>query len=339
MPIQTLNALKKKFSGLNAQPAEAPITFAHSNPSFEIIALGARSGVLDGNMSSYMIRPLGTNEAVLCDAGTLGNGLKRAEKKHILNDIPVDLDTSLTRAGLVLRQTIRAYLISHAHLDHVAGLVLSSPDDTAKPIYAFPQTREILSEHLFNNRVWGNMGNQGAEPHIGKYHYKDMTPGQTERITHTQLDITAWPLAHGNTTSTAFLIKHNDHAVLYMGDIEANTEEGKAHLNTVWQAIAPLVKEGKLKAIIMEATYPDDRADNALFGHMRPKDLLQALRDLGHECGGRHYIRGLQVLVTHVKETFESNTDNTRKIYHNLQDGNDIGIHFIMAEQSARYLV
>lgn len=339
MPLHHLKTFRDRLKTTRAGKTETPVTFADSHPVFEIVALGVRSGVTDGNLSSYMVRPLGTNEAVICDAGTLGHGLKLAEAKGVLDDIPIMPDSSLSRAGHVLKQSVRAYLISHAHLDHVAGLVLSSPEDTPKPIYALPQTNAILSENLFNGRVWGVMGDRGAKPHIGKYSYKDMTPGQAQTIEGSGLNITAWPLSHASTTSTAFLIQHHEQAILYLGDTQADQPDGPQNLHKLWKAIAPLVQKGKLRTIIMGATYPDNQPDNALCGQLRPKDLLASLRDLGHVCGGRHHIRGLRVLVSHVKETFHDNGNPVQQIYRELQDGNDIGIHFMMAEQSARYLV
>ena len=340
MPLHHLKTLRDRLTKTQTGPAETPVTFADGCPVFEIIALGVRSGVADGNLSSYLVRPLGTNESVICDAGTLGHGLKRAEARGVLNDIPIMPDSSLSRAGHVLKQSVRAYLISHAHLDHVAGLVLSSPEDTPKPIYALSQTNALLAKHLFNGKVWGVMGNKGPRPHIGKYSYRDMEPGQSQTIEDSRLDITAWPLSHASTTSTAFLIQHHGQAVLYLGDTQADQpDDGQQNLLELWKAIAPLVQEGKLRTIIMGVTYPDAQPDNALCGQLRPKDLLKSLRDLGHACGGRHHIRGLRVLVSHVKETFHEGGNPVQQIYRELQDGNDIGIHFMMAEQSARYLV
>ncbi|WP_282802901.1 MBL fold metallo-hydrolase [Bombella apis] len=339
MPLHHLKTLRDRLKTSRAGAGEAPVTFADSNPVFEIVALGVRSGVADGNLSSYLIRPLGTNEAVICDAGTLGHGLKRAEARGVLNDIPIMPDSALGRAGHVLKQTVRAYLISHAHLDHVAGLVLSSPEDTPKPIYALPETNALLAEHLFNGRIWGAMGDKGPEPRIGKYSYKDMEAGESQNIEGSGLEITAWPLSHASTTSTAFLIQHHGRAILYLGDTQADQSDGPQNLQKLWKAIAPLLREKKLHTIIMGVTYPDAQPENALCGQLRPKDLLQTLRDLGHICGGRHHIRGLRVLVSHVKETFHEGSNPVQHLYRELQDGNDIGIHFMMAEQSARYLV
>ena len=43
--------------------------------------------------------------------------------------VTVPADTDQSRAGYVLTTRIKGYLISHAHLDHVAGLIIASPDD------------------------------------------------------------------------------------------------------------------------------------------------------------------------------------------------------------------
>ncbi len=339
MPLRHLKTLRDRLQTPRTNATSTPVTFTDAHPHFEVIALGVRSGVADGNLSSYLIRPLGTNEAVLCDAGTLGHGLKRAEAVGALNDIPIMPNSTLSRAGHVLKQTIRAYLISHAHLDHVAGLVLTSPEDTPKPLYALSQTNAILAENLFNNRVWGAMGDKGPKPRIGKYTYHNMEPGQSHTLQDTTMNITAWPLSHASTTSTAFLIQQKGSAILYFGDTQADQPDGPQNLHNLWEAVAPLVQNNTLNTIIIGVTYPDTHPDDALCGQLRPKDLLASLRELGHICGGRHHIRGLRVIISHVKETFHDGECPTRQIYRDLQDGNDIGVHFLMAEQSARYLV
>ncbi|MXV36709.1 MULTISPECIES: MBL fold metallo-hydrolase [unclassified Saccharibacter] len=332
--LSSLRGLIKKAPS-NQGPA-----FADTHPDFEIIALGTRSGVIDGNLTSYMVRPLGRNEAVLCDAGTLGHGLKIADQNGSLDDIPIMPDSPLSRAGHVLKQTIRAYLISHPHLDHMAGLILTSPDDTPKPIYGLPSTLNALSAHLFNNEIWGNQGDRGAEPVIGKYRYQEMESGIAQTIADSDLTIRAWPLKHGPITSTAFLIETGGKAVLYLGDTEADKPENdEQHLHELWKAVAPLVKEQRLKAIVMEATYNNDHPESALAGHMTPQHVLDSLRDLALVCGGRHHVRGLKVLITHVKETFQLAEDPVTHIARELNDGNDMGIYFLMAKQGERYLV
>src|SRR3954468_15785843 len=52
-------------------------TAAAPAPSgFDMVVLGARGGIEDGNLSSYLIRPQGDARGVTCDAGTLVQGLR-----------------------------------------------------------------------------------------------------------------------------------------------------------------------------------------------------------------------------------------------------------------------
>lgn len=329
------NKNRKNSAGIS-RPA-----YIDSDPHFEILALGSRSGVIDGNLSAYMIRPLDLNEAVLCDAGTLGGGLKLAQANGALDDIPLPLDNNspLDRAGRVLTETLRAYCISHAHLDHVAGLVLTSPDDTPKPIYALPTTRELISKNLFNNKIWGNQGNRGSKPALGKYTYCDMSPGETQDVPGTSLSLRAWPLSHGNLTSTAFLVRSGEKEILYLGDTEADHPDGEHQLRDLWKHVAPSIRAGRLKAIMIETTYPNSQPRDQLRAHLTPELLMENLHLLAKECGGRHHMRGLKIIVTHVKETFARDARPVETINHELDDANDLGVRFLMARQGQRYLV
>jgi 3',5'-cyclic-nucleotide phosphodiesterase len=111
-------------------------TAALSGQGFDVIVLGALGGIQDGNLSSYLIRPHGDRNAIACDAGSLVNGLKAAHDKGVFRDVKVPGDSTDSVIGHVLKNEIRGYLISHAHLDHVQGLVIASPDDSNKTIYS-----------------------------------------------------------------------------------------------------------------------------------------------------------------------------------------------------------
>ncbi|MBB2191043.1 3',5'-cyclic-nucleotide phosphodiesterase [Gluconacetobacter azotocaptans] len=307
---------------------------------FVVTVLGARGGILDGNLSAYMIRPAGDDRAVLCDAGTATAGLVAAERAGALDDIAVPPGSGLTRAGYVLTHTIRAYLISHAHLDHVAGLVVASPDDSAKPLYALPATLRDLSQHLFNWRIWPNFGDAGPPPALGKYHYRALTPGRMEQVPDTAMTVTAWLLNHGGIESTAFLVAANGASVLYLGDTGPDAVEGGHRLDDLWRAVAPEVTAHRLKAIIIEASYDDTRADRMLFGHMTPAWVTRALRDLARRTGGPRSLRGLTVLIGHVKYSLAAGPAPQDTIRQELardaaRDG--LGdVRFVIAEQGLR---
>src|SRR5471032_1199571 len=113
------------------------ISFSASAQSFRIVPLGVKGGIDESNLSAYMVAVEGSNDYICLDAGTLHYGIEKAIENKVFN-IP---------AEQVLRRYIKGYLISHAHLDHVSGLIINSPDDTAKTIYAFADCLETIKTH------------------------------------------------------------------------------------------------------------------------------------------------------------------------------------------------
>ena len=85
--------------------------------SFKIVPLGVKGGIDESNLSAYMVAATGTNNYVCFDAGTLHYGIEKAISNKVFS-IP---------AEQVLKHYIKGYLISHAHLDHVAGLISQAP--------------------------------------------------------------------------------------------------------------------------------------------------------------------------------------------------------------------
>ncbi|WP_367160516.1 3',5'-cyclic-nucleotide phosphodiesterase [Kozakia baliensis] len=304
---------------------------------FDVVALGAHGGLEDGNLSAYLVRPIGEDRGVLCDAGTIFNGLEVAERRGALSTIAIPPGTSWTRSGYIAREVVKGYLISHAHLDHVAGLLVLSPDDAPKPIYALASTNRAISQHLFNGAIWPNMGDRGNSPRIGLYHYRDLSIAIPISIDGTNLRVTAYPLSHGGIASTAFLIENGSDALLYLGDTGPDDIEHSHALHALWQAIAPRLQAHRLKAIMVECSYDDSRPDQLLFGHLSPHWLLRELREM-QKIGGVS-LKGLPVLVTHIKSTLKATPAPERTILSELEAGNSgLGVRFVIAEQGAHWM-
>ena len=74
-----------------------------------------------------------------------------------------------------IRAQIKAYLISHGHLDHLSGFLLNTPNDQAgKFIIALNETVMIIREHYFNNQAWADFGSTGLKVcwhHFSHPHY------------------------------------------------------------------------------------------------------------------------------------------------------------------------
>lgn len=286
--------------------------------SFRIVPLGVKGGIDEGNLSAYMAAPLGSNRFVCLDAGTLDDGIEKAVANHVF-----DID-----AEKVLRRYIKGYLISHAHLDHVAGLIINAPEDTAKNIYGLGSTIQTLETHYFTWESWANFADQGEPPLLKKYHYKVLAANKEVNITNTSMTVRAFPLSHSNLISTAFLLRHNLDCLLYLGDTGPDKVEKSHNLYRLWQAIAPLIKARKLKGIMIEVSFPDEQPDKSLFGHLTPRWLMNEMNDLAL-LTGKSTLKGLPVVIVHLKPP----RLNIDKIKSELRNENKLALKLIFPVQ------
>jgi len=285
--------------------------------SFHIVPLGVLGGADESNLSAYMLAPTGSDQFICLDAGTIHAGIAKA----------VAYKTFTIPESEVLRKDIKGYFISHAHLDHVAGLIMNSPDDSTKNIYGLKSTLETIKTHYFTWESWANFADDGGAPQLKKYHYKPLEPGTETPIENTDMQVQVFPLAHSNLTSTAFLVRSKDNYVLYLGDTGADTIEKSQNLHNLWIAVAPLVKAGKLKAIMIEVSFPNEQPDKSLFGHLTPKLLMSEMAELQKLTGTS--IKGLNVVVTHLKPPYKS----IQKIKQELKTGNNLQLNLIYPQQ------
>ncbi|MDN3584044.1 MBL fold metallo-hydrolase [Mucilaginibacter flavus] len=289
-----------------------------NKPAFRLVPLGVLGGIDESNLSAYMLATNGTNNYVCLDAGTLHAGIVKAVENKAF-DVP---------AEKVLRQYIKGYFISHAHLDHLAGLIINSPDDSTKNIYGLQSTLETLKNHYFTWASWANFADQGEAPALKKFRYQPLTPGTETAIENTDMKVQAFPLSHSNLTSTAFLVHSADAYTLYLGDTGADTIEKSTNMQNLWQAIAPLIKAKQLKAIMIEVSFPDEQPDKTLFGHLTPHWLMAEMDKLA-ALTGTDAIKGLNIVVTHLKPP----AINIVKIKAELKLENKLRLNLIYPQQ------
>jgi cAMP phosphodiesterase len=286
---------------------------------FKVVPLGVKGGGDDGNLSAYMVAPAGSDQYVCLDAGTISHGIKKAVANQVFHATP----------ETVLKKYVKAYFISHPHLDHLSGMIINSVDDTVKNLYGFEHCIETIQTHYFNWQSWPNVGTGGNAPALKKYNYKVLQENQMLAIDQTEMFVQAFRLSHSNPyESAAFLIKKGDAYLLYFGDTGPDEVEKSEKMQTVWRAVAPLVRDKKLKGVFLEVSYPNSQADRQLYGHLTPKWFMQELVQLG-ELAGREHMKKLNVIVTHIKPT----QAHERRIIHELASGNTLGLNLIFPEQ------
>ncbi|CAN5707711.1 3',5'-cyclic-nucleotide phosphodiesterase [soil metagenome] len=293
----------------------------HSNDAvFKVVPLGVRGGIDESNLSAYMLAVDGTDDYICLDAGTLHAGIQQAIENGVFKSIS---------AGDVLKQYIKGYCISHAHLDHLSGLIINSPDDTAKNIYGMPYCLDVLKHNYFTWKSWINFTDDGQKPLLNKYHYVLLEAAKETAITQTSMFVTAFPLSHSAPyQSTAFLVRHNDAYILYLGDTGADTIDHSNQLASLWKQLAPLVKSKKLKAIFIEVSYPNEQPLSKLFGHLNPALLMKEMNVLA-DLAGKENMKDLPVAVTHMKPS----GNNEAIIKQELEQLNTLRLKLVFPKQ------
>lgn len=150
--------------------------------SLQVIVLGAGGGPLEDNCTAFLVRSIAqgwTRGSVLAvDAGVHLSSIQTLlqqyqplppERPHVLQDgLLAGLELPYQSAGAntahIARNLIGAHLITHPHIDHIAGGVVSTASPSSKPrrIAGLASTIEALKDHIFNDIIWPNLTDENG---------------------------------------------------------------------------------------------------------------------------------------------------------------------------------
>jgi len=211
---------------------------------------------------------------VLGCSGGIGAGA-RTTAMLVDDDVLIDAGTGVGDLDLEDIDTIRHVFLTHAHLDHVAGLpmlvdqVFDENFATPLTVYARAETISALQDHLFNGVIWPDFAElPSAENPMLRYHV--CSPGDTISIDHRNFH--AVDVDH-SVPSLGFTVQNSGGAFAVSGDTKTN--------ETLWPVLNAC---DDLRVLVIEVSFPDEMEDLAQqAGHYTPRSLIEDLRRLRHD--------------------------------------------------------
>lgn len=203
------------------------------------------------------------NETVAIDAGSLAMAVNDTE-----------------------RSAIRDVVLTHAHLDHIAGLPLFIDDQFSElteaiRIHATPEVIEILERDIFNWSVYPRFS-ELTNSHGRVMEYRPFEQGQSFQVGGLVFD--AVEVNH-KVPCSGFVVSDGSVSIAITGDT--------ANMDAFWKAVS----NRSLNALLIECAFPDELSELAeMSHHLTPKGLARELEKFGQT--------GCEVLVVNIKPSY-----------------------------------
>ena len=206
-------------------------------------------------------------------SGGIGAG-SRTSALLIDNDVLIDAGTGIGDLGLDDLHNIRHVFLTHAHLDHTAGLPMlidaNFEDDFAVPVtvYAREETLAAIQAHLFNDVIWPDFARIPSVDNA-MLQYRICNPADT--VTIGNRDFHAIDVSH-SVPSLGFTVQNSGGVFAVSGDTKTN--------ETLWPALNNC---DDLKVLVIEVSFPDEQEALATTaGHYCPQTMCKDLERLKH---------------------------------------------------------
>ncbi|MEO6588728.1 MAG: 3',5'-cyclic-nucleotide phosphodiesterase [Pyrinomonadaceae bacterium] len=194
----------------------------------------------------------------------------------IIDDcVAIDAGSLAMAATSIQRKQIRDIILTHAHLDHVAGLPLFVDDLFAtleEPIriYATENVIKVLERDIFNWDVYPSFSDLEND-HGDVLQYRKIKSGKEFRVKH--LEVKPLKVNH-NVPAVGFIISDGKTKIAISGDT--------AEPEDFWEGVN---LEKDLDYLLIECAFPDELEKLAESSHhLVPKLLKKEIRKFRHNC-------------------------------------------------------
>lgn len=199
------------------------------------------------------------------------------------DDILIDGGTGLTGLELERLAKIDHVFVTHAHLDHIAGIPLmvdSCAHMRSRPltIYALEAVISCLESHVFNWKIWPDFS-RIPTPDAAFMRYRPIYFGDPVRLG--SRTITPIPAKHVVPTA-GFHLDSGAASLVFSADTTAN--------EALWNYVNGIEN---LRYLLIETAFPNDCKEIALLSkHLYPDLLAEELRNLRVPA---------EIYITHLK--------------------------------------
>ncbi len=187
--------------------------------------------------------------------------------------VAIDAGSLAMSTNQLQKEQIRDVVLTHAHLDHIAGLPLFIDDlfatlETPIRIHARPEVIQSLEDFVFNWTIYprfAELNNQNGEV----LHYQPFEVEKKVQIAH--LNFLAIEVNH-KVPSVGFVFGDSKSKVAISGDT--------SNMDRFWEV---LNMEEKLDAVLIECAFPNNLSDLAHSSHhLTPRELEKELTKFRH---------------------------------------------------------
>jgi len=191
------------------------------------------------------------------------------------DDVLIDAGTGIGDLELADLDSIRHVFLTHAHLDHVAGLpmlvdrVFHEHFEVPLTVYARTETLRAVRDHLFNGVIWPDFT---ALPTADNpmLRYRACKPGDRISVGHREFH--AVDVMH-SVPSLGYTVQNSGGAFAVSGDTKSN--------ETLWPVLNAC---NDLRVLVIEVSFPDEMERLAAeSGHYCPRTLTRDLARLRHD--------------------------------------------------------
>ena len=193
------------------------------------------------------------------------------------DQVAIDAGSLAMAATAVQKKQIRDIVLTHAHLDHIAGLPLFIDDlfanlDAPVCVHATPEVIETLERDIFNWAIYPRFSELENANGTAVMRYEPLAVGKEFSIKHLRFRAVA---VNHKVSTVGFIVSDGQMKFAISGDT--------AETSKFWQV---LNTEENLSALLVECAFPNELEELAQISHhLTPKTLKKEIEKFNRkEC-------------------------------------------------------